>query len=245
MLLLDAGNSSLKCLLVETDRRQRFDWNAEWVWQQISDAFSDWGEQPAWLASVAPAAVTARIEASWNSLYPGAPMRRLTSLPELGGLSNGYEQPQQLGVDRWLALLGASERAQGDAIVIDAGSAITLDLLSRRQGHLGGAILPGLQTGPERFYSLFPQIDFSDPALQPGDRPGRNTFDCLHPVGGKALLPQLTKLLRQWRGLLEEPVSVLLCGRDAEALAAALPVESRIEPELVFRGMLKQIEALG
>ncbi len=245
MLLLDAGNSALKLLHAGSGEWWRFDWSEDWVWQHISDAFIELGEQPAWLASVAPDAISARIEASWNALYPARPLQRLHSLARLGGLVNGYDDPRQLGVDRWLALVAAHDREPGDAIVVDAGSAITVDLLSRRDGHLGGAILPGFNTGPERFFALFPQIDFTDEALKPGQRPGRNTFDCLHPVGGKALLPHLEGLLAQWCGLLEEPVSLLFSGHDAVLLAEHLPMAGRVEQELVFRGMLKQIEALG
>ena len=244
MLLLDAGNSALKLRQVEQGLDFRFGWDASWLWQDLSDAFEALGEQPAWLASVAPQATCARVEASWNALYPHRPMRRLHSLPALGELTNAYRDPQQLGVDRWLALVAASRLVAADALVIDAGSAITLDLLSRRDGHLGGAILPGLNTDRERFYRLFPQIDFSDPEFRPAQQPGRSTRECLHPVGGRSLLPHLNHLLEQWSRLLTAP-ELLMTGRDAEALAGKLALPARIVPDLVFRGMLNQIEALG
>jgi type III pantothenate kinase len=244
MLLLDAGNSALKLRQVEQGRDFRFDWGADWLWQDLSDVFDSLGEQPAWLASVAPPATRARVEASWNALYPRRPMRRLHSLPALGELTNAYRDPQQLGVDRWLALVAAARLTDADALVIDAGSAITLDLLSRRDGHLGGAILPGLNTDPERFYRMFPQIDFSDPEFRPAQRPGRSTRECLHPVGGRSLLPHLNHLLEQWGGLLEAP-ELMITGRDAGTLAVDLSLPARIVPDLVFRGMLNQIEALG
>ena len=245
MLLLDAGNSALKCLHPGSGGRWRFDWSQEWVWQQISDGFIELGAQPAWLASVVPEALTARIEASWNALYPEQPVRRLHSLPSLGGLNNGYHRPEQLGVDRWLAMVAVFHRPLGDCIIVDAGSAITVDLLSRSQGHLGGAILPGRHTDRPRFHALFPQIDFTDPELTPSPEPGRNTRECLHPVGGRALLPHLSGVLQRWRGRLDEPVTVLIGGQDAAWLAERLPMDGQIEQDLVFEGMLRQIEALG
>ncbi len=242
MLLLDAGNRALKCLQVESGERCRFDWNRDWLWNELSDWFQEQGEQPVWLASVASAALTARLRASWDSLYPGQPMRQLHSPRQLDGLVNAYDEPERLGVDRWLALLAAWQNRERDALVIDAGSAITLDLLSRRHGHLGGAILPGLNTNPRRFAELFPQIDFTDPGLRCAEEPGRNTRDCLCPLPPDRVIPQLQHCLEQWRGLLQEPVEILLGGGDAEQLAARLELPVRIEPDLVFAGMLRQIE---
>ncbi len=242
MLLLDAGNRALKCLQVESGERRRFDWNREWLWNELSDWFQELGGQPAWLASVAGEALSGRLRASWDSLYPEQPMRQLHSQRQLDGLVNAYDDPGRLGIDRWLALLGAWRNRQRDAFIIDAGSAITLDLLSRRHGHLGGAILPGLNTDAQRFATLFPRIDFSDPALRCGGQPGRNTRDCLCPLPPHRVIPQLRYYLDHWRGQLQEPVEILLSGGDAETLAAALDSPVRIEPDLVFAGMLRQIE---
>jgi type III pantothenate kinase len=62
----------------------------------------------------------------------------------LAGVSNGYEEYQRLGLDRWLALVGGFHLAQGNCVVIDAGTAVTSDLVSAEGRHLGGFICPGL-----------------------------------------------------------------------------------------------------
>ncbi|HVK53408.1 MAG TPA: type III pantothenate kinase [Burkholderiales bacterium] len=59
------------------------------------------------------------------------------------GVANGYQQPAQLGCDRWAALIGAHHRHAGAAIVIMAGTAVTIDALSAGGKFLGGFILPG------------------------------------------------------------------------------------------------------
>jgi type III pantothenate kinase len=61
-----------------------------------------------------------------------------------GGVRSGYRDPRQLGVDRWLALCAAYVRCQAPVCVVDAGTATTLDLVSRGGLHQGGLILPGI-----------------------------------------------------------------------------------------------------
>ncbi len=58
-------------------------------------------------------------------------------------LVNSYAEPLALGVDRWLAMVGAFERTNKAFAVIDAGTAITLDLVDAEGKHLGGHIVPG------------------------------------------------------------------------------------------------------
>jgi len=59
-------------------------------------------------------------------------------------LKCGYEAPGQLGVDRWLAIIAAWHRTAGAVLVIDAGTALTLDTVDAHGQHLGGLIVPGM-----------------------------------------------------------------------------------------------------
>jgi len=58
------------------------------------------------------------------------------------GLVNSYPDPARMGVDRWLAMLGARRR-RGRLCVVDAGSALTIDLVAADGRHEGGYIIPG------------------------------------------------------------------------------------------------------
>jgi type III pantothenate kinase len=58
------------------------------------------------------------------------------------GLINAYDSPEQLGVDRWLALLAALHYHRG-GMVVDVGTAVTLDVVAGHGQHIGGIILPG------------------------------------------------------------------------------------------------------
>ncbi len=60
------------------------------------------------------------------------------------GVSNGYRQPRRLGVDRWVAMIGARATSKTALCVVDAGTAVTIDAVDKSGQHLGGQILPGL-----------------------------------------------------------------------------------------------------
>lgn len=59
------------------------------------------------------------------------------------GLRNGYSDPGQLGIDRWLAMCAAWQRFSGPLCVVDAGTAVTVDMIAADGAHSGGLIVPG------------------------------------------------------------------------------------------------------
>ena len=62
-----------------------------------------------------------------------------------GGVTNQYADVSRLGIDRWLAMLAAYRRAGGACMIIDSGTAFTIDVLDAQGLHLGGYIIPGLK----------------------------------------------------------------------------------------------------
>ena len=98
----------------------------------------------AWLASVARAdaanALCEWIQRTWN-----LNVERVTARREAFGVRALYEIPETLGADRFAALIGARRRVQKACIVVDCGTAVTVDALAENGDYLGGAILPGLE----------------------------------------------------------------------------------------------------
>ncbi len=74
----------------------------------------------------------------------GVSLRWIDGTVSTPGMRNGYDNPQQLGADRWAALIGARTLAQTPVVVINAGTATTIDALDSSGNFLGGMILPGL-----------------------------------------------------------------------------------------------------
>ena len=67
-----------------------------------------------------------------------------TVAPTLGGVRCGYRCPEQLGIDRWLAIVAAWRQARTATVVVGAGTAATVDFVCAGGRHLGGCIAPGL-----------------------------------------------------------------------------------------------------
>jgi type III pantothenate kinase len=95
------------------------------------------------VCSVAGADVDRRIRrAARAAALP--PPRFVRSARRAGGVINAYAEPWRLGVDRWLALIGARHAFPGEALcLVSVGTALTVDLLAADGRHLGGAIVPG------------------------------------------------------------------------------------------------------
>lgn len=63
---------------------------------------------------------------------------------EAYGVINGYLEPSTLGIDRWAAMIAAQHLHSGPKIIIDCGTAITVDIIDASGMHCGGMIAPGL-----------------------------------------------------------------------------------------------------
>lgn len=72
-------------------------------------------------------------------------VRWVSSTASACGIRNLYDKPEQLGSDRWAALIGAWRRHHGASLVVSCGTATTVDRLSAEGAFLGGLILPGAE----------------------------------------------------------------------------------------------------
>ena len=247
MLLIDSGNSAIKCRLLQRGQQQdrRFPVYSDPDFSAFSEYLSLIKTSTIVLACVSVAETRQRIIELVRQYHPDAGFTELTSLPRLNGLRNGYHDFARLGVDRWLAMIALTPLNERDYIVIDAGSAITIDLVSRSQGHLGGAILPGFKTTAQRFRSLFPQVDFAILGSGKIISPGHDTTTCIDMSEAPYSVDGVLNLLNIWQELLLPPYEILLTGHDAALISAQLEHPHRIITDLVFAGMLKQIQLLG
>jgi type III pantothenate kinase len=143
MLLLDVGNSRIKWALVEGGllTQQGVAGHADWI--SLKQVFSALSEPHRILvANVAGEVAAQQILAAcaaWS-----CPVEFITARAEQCGVRNSYAQPAQLGCDRWAALIAAWHRVRAACLVVNCGTATTVDALSSEGEFLGGLILPGL-----------------------------------------------------------------------------------------------------
>ena len=81
-------------------------------------------------------------------------------------IKNRYKNPKQVGADRLMNAVAAYNRYRREAIIIDFGTAITFDIVSRKGDYLGGVIAPGIEISLEALYrrtALLPKIYLAHP----------------------------------------------------------------------------------
>jgi type III pantothenate kinase len=240
MILLDCGNRYLKAQFWEAGRlRASFaiTYDSDW-WPRLNHWMQALPATHCYLASVFYAARQAELEQFLAQRFEAA-VTRFVSTAKFLGVTNGYRQPERLGDDRWMALLAAREMQPGNCVIIDAGSAITLDLLCADGQHLGGAILPGFNTSIDHFKQIFKTIDFDAPAIAETRQPGCSTEAAIHIDYAQTTTEILPELVNRWCQLFDDDATVLLAGGDAQRLQRVLEQAGRMVPDLVFKGILR------
>jgi type III pantothenate kinase len=149
-LLIDLGNTSLKAALGASRGQFTMLGSARHRDRGVEAALDEVLGRDAGRFSAALCANVAGEEAG-RSLAEALQARGIDSLsflrpaPEAFGVRCAYAVPARLGADRWAALLAARGITAGACLVVDAGSALTIDAMAPGGEHLGGWIIPGLR----------------------------------------------------------------------------------------------------
>jgi type III pantothenate kinase len=181
--------------------------------------------------NVAGAEVAQRIEALAATL--GVPLEWFRSSAACCGVTNAYDNPAQLGADRWGALVGARGVHAGDALVVMAGTATTIDVLDATGRFRGGLILPGL----DLMHRALARNTAGLPEARGTYRDvPTNTDDAI--VSG-TLQATLGAIERMGCRLVKTDFCVLLSGGAADALAPHLGLPLRRVDNLVLEGLAR------
>lgn len=161
------------------------------------------------------------------------------------GVTSGYRDPGRLGVDRWLALIAARARSTQPSVVVDAGSACTIDLLDSGGCHLGGYILPGLKAMGDALVKEAYQIQEAKAIGEACLDPGVGTLEGIASGALLALVGSVDRVFYNLQGLVLPEASLLLTGGDAEKLGPFLRNSCHIAPDLVLEGLWLNLKASG
>lgn len=166
------------------------------------------------------------------------------SQAECSGVTNVYAEPARLGVDRWLAMLAAYDRVKRlpgkvGAVVIDAGTALTIDYVDAEGRHVGGYILPGLRLSEQALLRDTKRVLFTEP-VDPAIAPGRSTAQAVRHGGYFAAVAIIKQAVQQAEALVGPDFKAMITGGDAELLLS-LAGEGRSafdwQQDLVFDGL--------
>jgi len=157
----------------------------------------------------------------------------------LAGVRNGYEQYERLGLDRWLAVVGAYQLSRKAALIIDLGTAVTSDFVSADGGHLGGFICPGvpLMRTQLRTHTRRTRYNVDEAARALVELvPGRATAEAVERGCLLMLRGFVSGQVVMAAELLGVDFEVFLTGGDAPLVMDVIP-GARVVPDLVFIGL--------
>ena len=155
----------------------------------------------------------------------------------VGAVRCGYAQPAAMGVDRWLAVLGAATRSPPPLVVIDCGTALTVDFVDETGRHTGGYIVPGLQLMRSALFRETADVRGRAEMNLANLEPGTDTQCAVdHGIG---LLTQafIESAVARFARSCEDAPRVYLCGGDAAVLARHLTLRVELELDLVLDGL--------
>lgn len=248
LLLLDAGNTRLKWAVVDAAHvsadpsKTGLSDSAAWLGQgaaeyhelaPMAEHWQHWGNLTAcYGVRVANDASITRVQHMLTSL--GLEVRWIIAREHACGVHNAYLPPQSLGADRWAALLAVHQRTTESALVISAGTALTVDALDASGHFLGGMILPGLHRMRYALGHDTAQIGMQYGKLQAFPN---TTADAVE----SGLISACTGTIATMQANLEKRSGntprIYLTGGDGASLRFFLPTGVTILPALVLEGV--------
>jgi type III pantothenate kinase len=229
MLLIDIGNSRMKWACAA---------DGAWLQQGVASlaesgilmqSLAGFVPQRLLVSNVAGEAVAEEIRAlaaAWD-----CPVEFVTARAKQCGVVNGYENPAQLGSDRWAALIAAWHREQAACLVVNCGTATTIDALSDAGEFLGGLILPGLEMMRQALTEGTAQLGMGEGVFREFPR---NTQDAIQ---SGAMMAVIGAVRSQYAFLKAPAARCLLAGGAAEILLPHLGLPCVLVDNLVLKGL--------
>jgi type III pantothenate kinase len=151
------------------------------------------------------------------------------------GVVNGYRDAQQLGPDRWAALIAAHHLESGHKLVVNVGTALTIDALAGDGRFLGGLIVPGPALMRSSLDRGTAGLRLTEGELR--DFP-ESTPDAITSGAIQACIGAIERTGRAMDARGCPPRLIILSGGAAAEIAPSLPYASRLHENLVLEGLL-------
>jgi type III pantothenate kinase len=157
------------------------------------------------------------------------------------GVTNGYDHPTRLGVDRWVVLIGARHRilargAPRPILVVMVGTAVTVDALDTEGNFLGGLILPG-------FGLMLRALEMGTAGLKAPTGEAvefpTNTSDALMSGGSDAIAGAIERMHRKLLKRCGQEPALLMSGGAAVKLQSISDLAFETVETLIFDGLLQ------
>ena len=248
ILAIDAGNSRVKWGWLERDGVVRdpaaaFRWSSIATVSLIEFAASSDQVNPFSVTHEAPESIVIsnvagegahQLLVNWTSIFDAEPLW-LRGEAERCGVRSRYERPEQLGPDRWAALVAARGLHSGPCLVVNAGTATTVDMLAADGTFLGGAILPGVELMRFVLHEHTGRLPIQEGSYR--ETP-RNTVDAIETGCRHAQAGAIERMYRTFRELDGNPLCVI-AGGAGRPLMDQLSAPRRYVENLVLDGLAR------
>lgn len=234
-LLVDIGNSRLKwgferggfieCQAAVDYRRYDGFSRLEAVWSKLP------APRKLAIASVASSSRIEEVSALAARIWPAIEIVVPRSTAMAFGVRNAYQQPDKLGIDRWLAMLAAHRYYPGGACVADCGTAITVDVIDANGMHLGGVISLGLESMKKALAANTEALKYDSATYISGL--ANHTAAAIASGTLLAAAGLIERVVRRQ----DRTFRLILTGGDADVIFSALDVPAILDHELVFKGL--------
>jgi type III pantothenate kinase len=145
-------------------------------------------------------------------------------------------EPDRVGVDRLLNAVAAYKRTESTTIVVDMGTAITVDAVSERGEFLGGVIAPGLESLKKALRlrtALLPEVS----PERPDYFIGKDTVEAIASGLYWGTVGMVKELIMGVKGELGGEPRIIATGGDAKLLAGDIGFFQEVIPHLTLEGM--------
>ena len=246
ILAVDIGNTHTNLALFAGEALQRH-WVLATALHRTTDEYlivlerllALGGVERAAIAGAVIASVVPPLTATWSDLAAGivGPQSVLVMDERtVTGIENRYVSPRDVGADRLANAVAAKAACGCPVIVVDFGTATTLDVVSREGAYLGGAILPGPEMAAEALYAKtarLPRVSVTDPGVAIG-----NSTDLSIQSGiFYGTVGAIDSLIERIHAELGERCPVLATGGAAQPFVEASRFIERYDPFLTLSGL--------
>jgi len=238
ILLIDQGNSSMKWRLVESATLEcvRHAKTHSGDLTTLLSSLTDVKQKliHIYLSSVRSESLVTTLTDALNS-YCNLELKLAITQQEFNGMHCGYRIASQMGVDRWLAMIAVREKTKSAFVVIDAGSAVTIDLVNPKGEHLGGQIVPGLSLQKKVLQQQTDRVIFNEDEPSTAFQVGLSTSEAVNNGCLSLICGYLTQMLNHHQ--IDTETRVYITGGDAQLISTHVDFEHQLTEDLVLEGL--------
>ncbi len=244
---IDSGNTNVVFAIYE-GQKLRGEWRSSSDANRTADDYAVWlahlmGLEGLGFADIDEAILANVVPAASYSLHTLCKRYFGCEALEIGapgvelGVDIRIDHPEEVGADRLVNAVGASEAYDGPLIIVDFGTATTFDIVAEDGAYCGGVIAPGINLSLEALHAAaakLPRIDVARPASVIG----KSTVPAMQSGvywGYVALIEGLVARIQEEFGA---KMTVIATGGLAPLFADATPAIDHLDRELTMRGLL-------